>query len=85
MVELNVCLPIKIYADNKGTILLADNTIVKLTKHIDTCYHVIIQNIENVIITIEYFTSKENLSDIFKKNNPIYVYESHSDKIIIKN
>ena len=75
-------MPVKIYVDNKGAIFIAENPVVKRTKHIDTRFHIIREHIENDIVKIQFITSVENTADIFTKNTTEETHNKHRDKII---
>ena len=70
--------------DNKGAIFLSENPVVKRTKHIDTRYHIIREHIENGIVTVQFISSDENISDIFTKNTSENIYEKHKEKLIVQ-
>ena len=53
--------------DNKGTILISENPIVKITKNIVMMYHKIRQLVRYGIVIVKYITSDYNLLDIFTK------------------
>ena len=52
------------------------------TRHVDTRYHFIRENIDDGIIKIEFVRSKENDSDIFTKNVNQETYERHVRKFL---
>ena len=70
--------------DNKGAIFLSENPVVKRTKHIDTRYHIIREHIENGIVTVQFISSDENISDIFTKNTSENIFEKHKKNLIVK-
>ena len=80
--KVKVDMPVKIYVDNKGAIFIAENPVVKRTKHIDTRFHIIREHIENDIVKIQFITSVENTADIFTKNTTEETHNKHRDKII---
>ena len=82
--KVNVKLPVKVMVDNKGAIFLSENPVVKRTKHIDTRYHIIREHIENGIVTVQFISSDENISDIFTKNTSENIYEKHKEKLIVQ-
>jgi hypothetical protein len=55
--------------DNFGSIFMDENPFSKVrTRHIDTWYHFIRENVENGHITILLLRINENDADIFTKN-----------------
>ena len=64
--------------DNIGAMFMAQNSSSGVrTRHVDTRYHYIRENVEDGIIKIEFVRSMENDSDIFTKNVTQEIYEKH--------
>ena len=82
--KVNINLPVKVMVDNKGAIFLFENPVVKRTKHIDTRYHIIREHIENGIVTVQFISSDENISDILTKNTSENIFEKHKKNLIVK-
>ena len=77
-IGINVELPIIVKTDNIGAMFMAQNSSSGLrTRHVDTRYHYIRENVEDGIIKIEFVKSMENDSDIFTKNVTQEIYEKH--------
>ena len=49
------------------------------TRHVDTMYHFIRENLEDGIINIEFFKSAENDSDVFTKKVNQEIYKRHQN------
>jgi hypothetical protein len=57
-----------IYGDNQGSVFMVHNPVTDgWTKHIDTRYHYVRQQIKNGAVTVYYVRSDENPADIFTK------------------
>jgi hypothetical protein len=55
--------------DNIGALFMSQNASTGVrTRHVDTRYHFIRENVEDGIIKIEFVKSDDNDSDIFTKN-----------------
>jgi hypothetical protein len=68
-IGIEVNLPITVKTDNVGAMFMAQNASSGVrTRHIDTRYHYVRENLEEGIINIEFVKSIENDSDIFTKN-----------------
>jgi hypothetical protein len=52
------------------------------TRHVDTRYHFVRENLDDGIIKIEFIKSVENQSDIFTKNITQEIYERHVEKFL---
>ena len=52
------------------------------TRHVDTRYHFIRENIEDGIVKVEFVKSVDNDSDIFTKNVNHEIYEKHVKKFL---
>jgi hypothetical protein len=62
-------LPIVVKTDNIGALFMSQNSLTGVrTRHVDTRYHVMRENIEDGIIKMEFVKSLDNDSDIFTKN-----------------
>jgi hypothetical protein len=68
-IVIEVELPIIVKTDNVGAMFMAQNSSSSVrTRHVDTRYHFVRENLDNGIIKIEFIKSVENQSDIFTKN-----------------
>jgi hypothetical protein len=77
-IGINIEPPIIVKTDNIGAMFMAQNTSSGVrTRHVDTRYHYIRENVEDGIIKIEFVRSMENDSDIFTKNVTQEIYEKH--------
>jgi hypothetical protein len=82
-IGIEVHLPITVKTDNVGTMFMAQNASSGVrTRHIDTRYHNVRENLEEGIINIEYVKSIENDSDIFTKNVSKEIYDKHVTKFL---
>ena len=76
-VELD--LPIVIKTDNIGALFMSQNSSSGVrTRHVDTRYHFIRENVEDGIVKMEFVKSSDNDSDIFTKNVNDEIYEKHA-------
>ena len=67
--QVKAQLPICVHVDNIGAIFLAENqNSSDRTKHVDTRYHFVRQYIGDGAVLIEFVSSCDNDSDIFRKN-----------------
>ena len=82
--DVSVVLPIEIFVDNKGDIFLAENPIVKRTKHVDTKYHFIRDYVKDGTFLIKFVNSEENLGDVFTKNPSVKSYEELSHEYVTR-
>jgi hypothetical protein len=77
-IGIDIELPIIVKTDNIGAMFMAQNSSSGVrTRHVDTRYHYIRENVEDGIIKIEFVKSMENNSDIFTKNVTQEIYEKH--------
>jgi ketol-acid reductoisomerase len=68
-IGIEVNLPITVKTDNVGAMFMAQNASSGVrTRHIDTRYHYVRENLEEGIINIEFVKSIENDFEIFTKN-----------------
>jgi ketol-acid reductoisomerase len=68
-IGIEVNLPITVKTDNVGAMFMTQNASSGVrTRHIDTRYQYVRENLEEGIINIEFVKSIENDSDIFTKN-----------------
>jgi hypothetical protein len=82
-IGIEVNLPITVKTDNVGAMFMAQNASSGVrTRHIDTHYHYVRENSEEVVINIEFFKSIENDSDIFKKNVDQEIYDKQEAKFL---
>ena len=76
-------LPIVVKTDNIGALFMSQNSSTGVrTRHVDTRYHFIRENIEDGIIKMEFVKSIDNDSDIFTKNVNREIYEKHAKKFL---
>jgi hypothetical protein len=77
-IGIEVNLPIIVKTDNVGAIFMAQNSSSSVrTRHVDTWYHFVRENLEEGIIKIEFVKPVENESDVFTKNVTQEIYERH--------
>ena len=79
---LTIETPVKVCVDNKGAIFLADNPVVKRSKHIDARYHMIREYVENGIVRMIFVTSKTNAADILTKSPTTEIFEAHRQTVM---
>jgi hypothetical protein len=80
-IGIEVNLPITVKTDNVGAMFMAQKSGVR-TRHIDTRYHYVRENLEEGIINIEFVKSIENDSDIFTKNVSQEICDKHVTKFL---
>jgi hypothetical protein len=67
--------------DNIGALFMSQNASTGVrTRHVDTRYHFIQENVEDGIIKIEFVKSNDNDSDIFTKKVNQETYKRHVKK-----
>jgi hypothetical protein len=82
-IEIEVNLPITVKKDNVGAMFMAQNASSGVrTRHIDTRYDYVRENLEEGIISIEFVKSMENDSDVFTKNVSQEIYDKHVTKFL---
>jgi len=82
-IGIDVELPIVVKTDNIGALFMSQNSSTGVkTRHVDTRYHFIRENIEDGILKMEFVKSSDNDSDIFTKNVNHEVYEKHVKKFL---
>ena len=82
-IGFDVELPIVVKTDNIGALFMSQNASTGVrTRHVDTRYHFIRENVEDGIIKIEFVKSNDNDSDIFTKNVNQDTYERHVKKFL---
>ncbi len=68
--------PTIIYEDNQVAIVMFDNPVQRWrSKHICQCNNFVRQCVRDGDVLLVYVPSKENVSDIFTKQTPIYLYK----------
>jgi hypothetical protein len=78
-----VKLPIIVKTDNVGAMFMTQNSSSGVrTRHVNTRYHYVRENLDDGIIKIEFIKSFENQSDIFTKNVTQEIYERHVKKFL---
>jgi hypothetical protein len=76
-------LPIIVKTDNVGAMFMAQNSSSGVrTRHVNTRYHFVQENLDDGVIKIEFIKSFENQSDIFTKNVTQEIYERHVEKFL---
>ena len=71
-------LPIVVKTDNIGALFMSQNSSTGVrSRHVDTRYHFIRENVEDGIVKVEFFRSSDNDSEIFTKNVNREIYEKH--------
>ena len=76
-------LPIVVKTDNIGALFMSQNSSTGVrTRHVDTRYHFIRENVEDGIVRVEFVKSCDNDSDIFTKNVSQEIYEKHVKKFL---
>jgi hypothetical protein len=76
-IGIKINLPIMVKTDNVGAMFMAQNASSGVrTRHIDTRYHYVRENLEEGTIIIEFVKSIENESDIFSKDVSQEIYEN---------
>jgi hypothetical protein len=82
-IGIEVELPIIVKTDNVGAMFMAQNSSSGVkTRHVDTRYHFVRENLDDRIIKIEFIKSVENQSDIFTKNVTQEIYERHLENFL---
>jgi hypothetical protein len=82
-ISIEVKLPIIVKSDNVGAMFMAQNSFSGVrTRHVDTRYHFVQENLDDGIIEIEFIKFVENQSDIFTKNVTQEIYERHVEKFL---
>jgi hypothetical protein len=82
-IRIEVNLPIKVKTDNVGAMFMAQNASSGVrTRHMDTDYHYVRENLEEGIINIEFVKSIENDSDIFTKNVSQEIHDKHMKEFL---
>ena len=70
-IKIEISKPIIIYEDNNGCISIANNpTSRKRLKHIDIKYHFSLEQVENDVITLVYFSTGNQIADALTKPLP---------------
>jgi hypothetical protein len=82
-IGIEVKLPIIVKTDNVGAMFMAQNSSSGVrTRHVDTRYHFVRENLDDRIIKIEFIKSVDNQSDYFTKNVTQESYERHVKTIL---
>jgi hypothetical protein len=77
--------PIVVRFNNVGAIFMAENSSSGVcTRHVDTRYHFICENIEDGFIQIVFVKSCDNDADLFTKNVSKDIYNKHVGKFLGK-
>jgi len=78
-----VNLPIVVKTDNIGALFMSQKASTGVrTRHVNTRYHFIRENVEDGIVKVEFVRSGNNDSDIFTKNVNHEIYEKHVKKFL---
>ena len=82
-IGIKVELPIVVKTDNVGALFMSQNSSTGVrSRHVDTRYHFIRENVEDGIVRVEFVRSNDNDSDIFTKNVNQEMYEKHAMKFL---
>jgi hypothetical protein len=82
-VGIEVELPIVVKTDNVGAMFMTQNSLTGVqSRHVDTGYHFVRENVEDGIVNVEFVNSSEHDSDIFTKNVSQDTYERHAVKFL---
>lgn len=66
--KFKVSKPVKLMIDNKSTISLAKNPMLHgRSKHIDTKYHFLRNEVENGVFVVVHFSNHKQLADVLIK------------------
>jgi hypothetical protein len=69
--------------DNVDALFMSQNSSTGVrSRHVDTRYHFIRENVEEGIVRVEFVKSSENDSDILTKNVNQEMYEKHAMKFL---
>jgi hypothetical protein len=78
-IGIEVEFPIVVKGDNVGTLFMSLNSWTGVrSRHVDTRYHFIRENVEDGILKVDFVNSSENDSDIFTKNVSQDTYKRHN-------
>ena len=80
--DMKVDITVNVKVDNKGSIFVPNNSVVKRTKHIHTRYLMIREYIKDGIVMIKFLKSPDNVSDIMTKNTNPEVFMKHQRKYV---
>ena len=82
-IGIEVELSIVVKNDNVGTLFMSQNSLTGVcSRHGDTRYPFIRENVEDGIKRVEFVKSSDNDSDIFTKNVNQEMYEKHAMKFL---
>jgi uncharacterized protein YllA (UPF0747 family) len=82
-IGIEVELPVIVKTENVGAMFMAQNSSSGVrTRHVNTRYHFVRENLDDGIIKIEFINSVENQPDIFTKNVTPEIYERHVEKFL---
>jgi sulfatase maturation enzyme AslB (radical SAM superfamily) len=82
-IGIEVELPIIVKTDNVGAMIMTQNSSSGVrTRHVDTRYHFVRENLDDGIIKIEFIKSVESQSDTFTKNVTQEIYERYVEKFL---
>ena len=73
----DVLLPITIFCDNMGEIVLSNNLESKRTKCLDIRYHFIREYVDDGTVKVTFVPSMDNKADNFTKNTSITIFQSN--------
>jgi hypothetical protein len=71
---VEVSLPIPIYCDNTGAIIMSDHPTAK-SRHIFIHFHYVRELVELGIVRIEYISTHDQIADILTKPLPVHAHE----------
>jgi hypothetical protein len=82
-IGIEVELAIVVKTDNVVALFMSQNSLTGLrSRHVDTRYHFIIENVEDGIVRVKFVKFSDNDSDIFRKNVNQEMYEKHVVKLL---
>ena len=80
---LNVENNSKVYCDNKAATILAKTDVLHdRSKHIDTKYHMIRDNVNKNIINVEWISTEEQQADLLTKALPVGIFRKLREKLL---
>jgi hypothetical protein len=73
----NIERPLKLYCDNKPSVLYAHNKKTKPAKHINIRFYVVKEKIQDQTISLEHIGTKKMIADLLTKGLPPSVFREH--------
>jgi hypothetical protein len=82
-IGIEVELPIVVKTDNASALFMSQNSTTGVrSRHVNTRYHFIRENVEDRIALVEFVKSSGNDSDIFMRNINQEIYKKHAMKFL---